>query len=239
MAATLDRAAQPAPDSNRAPAPLVRSDRAARLVSQGKPRPAARAASAVSGGRVALGPGAKLARDEPVGLRDDPATAYARRSPRSTMRSNGFARSPERATTPPWPTTCGSAWPKHSPTAPISSPAASDRSPHARIRGPRACSIRPRPKPGSPVSGTCSRPTSCAGRENQPTPRKRSPPPSSRSRPSATRGRRGSRSRFLIDQKRYDDAIKALDASPLDKPVKALWMVRVRLAELDEPARRR
>jgi tetratricopeptide (TPR) repeat protein len=36
---------------------------------------------------------------------------------------------------------------------------------------------------------------------------------------------------LLIERKRYDDAIKSLDASPLDKAVKALWMVRVRLAQ--------
>ena len=36
---------------------------------------------------------------------------------------------------------------------------------------------------------------------------------------------------LLIDRKRYDDAIKSLGLA-LDKPVKALWMVRIRLAQL-------
>jgi hypothetical protein len=37
---------------------------------------------------------------------------------------------------------------------------------------------------------------------------------------------------LLIEQKRYDDAAKSLDLSPLDTRIKALWMVRIRLAQL-------
>ena len=37
---------------------------------------------------------------------------------------------------------------------------------------------------------------------------------------------------LVIAQQRFDDAVKSIDSSKLDKPVKALWMARIRLAQL-------
>ena len=36
---------------------------------------------------------------------------------------------------------------------------------------------------------------------------------------------------YLTEQKRYDEAIKSLESPQLEKPVRALWMVRIRLAQ--------
>lgn len=67
MAATLDRAAQTSPDS------IIRLRRWSEAIElldwflKENPGPPRRAASPVSGGRLALGPGAKLGRDRPPG----------------------------------------------------------------------------------------------------------------------------------------------------------------------------
>ena len=67
MAGTLDRAAQSSPD------PEVRRRRWSEAIElldwflEAEPRPAARAATAVSGGRLSLGPGAKLDRGRAAG----------------------------------------------------------------------------------------------------------------------------------------------------------------------------
>ncbi len=67
MAATLDRAAQSAPDAN------VRRRRWSEAIDlldwflEGEHRPAAGTAGAVSGGRLAVGAGSKLGRDRPCG----------------------------------------------------------------------------------------------------------------------------------------------------------------------------
>ena len=110
-------------------------------------------------------------------------------------------------------------------------PAGSRRPPVARVRGPRLA----RPGPGgagprrllAPAQGRPVAPAGKTGRGRERDRRRRQVD----ARPAAARGRRGQGP--AVDRaKRYDDAIKSLESSPLEKPVKALWMVRVRLAQL-------
>ena len=110
-------------------------------------------------------------------------------------------------------------------------PAASSRPPNDESARPSSCWTSPRRKRALPVTGTCSRPTCCGvgktGRGRARDRRRRQV-----ERPAPPREVVEVNVPLLIDHETICDAVKSLESSQLDKPIKALWMVRVRLAEL-------
>ena len=154
-----------------------------------------------------------------------------RPSPPSTTRSNGFARLPVGATTRLWPTTFDSDWPKRLPIGPIWS---RRRPPAAGPANPRRFDLLDNAPAESELVGFWHLlKADLLRRLGKPTEAEREIAAAVTSTPAPpAREVIEVKVPLLIELKRYDDAAKSLAPLPLEKPVKALWMVRICLARL-------
>ena len=239
MAATLDRAAQAIARPCCASAPVVGGHRAARLVLQGKPRPSARAATAVSGGRLALGPGAKLDRAGLARLARSRTASRgrggARQRDRSVARGGGRREQPDPRRQPPVSPGRGAGRPGRSRAH------GRGRPPVARGRGPRACLGQP-PETGGLAGYWHLLKADLLRRSKKPAEAEKEVAAAVKSTPAPpAREVVEVNVPLLIELKRYRRRGQvAGESSRLDKPVMALWMVRIRLAQLGGlPAGRR
>ena len=238
MAATLDRAAQSSPDSN------VRRRRWSEAIElldwflKENPDRAAGASGAVSGGRLAVGAGKKLGGDQPRRARRI-KNRERRPWPRSTTRSSDFVRSPGVATTPTLADNLrfrlAEALADRADLEPVVSEG-------RRTREAEALQLLDQAPTETGLGGfwhllkadllrRLKKPAEAELEIAEAVKAKPAPPGAEIVEVNIP---------ILIERERFDDAVKSLDASMLDKPVKALWMVRVRLAQLAAlPARAR
>ena len=166
----------------------------------------------------------------------EPARSQAPRGGRHRARRRDRAVSssrPAAATTRPWPITCGSGWRRPLPIAPISSLPAPPTGASRESEAHRSARTSPRrDRPGRLLAPAQGRPLAPA-QANRPRPR-RELDEAVKSKPAAAagRGRRGQDPAIDRPETNMPTRSNRCNASPLDKPVKALWMVRIRLAKL-------